>query len=332
VTGGRVLVTGVGGGIGQSIEKSLQATPYEVVGMDPDALAAGLHAVPVARLGRPASDPQFVESVLGAARDEGCALVLPGIEPELLPLATSASAFAEHGVTTVVSPPEVIRLCDDKLATAAFLTDAGFGAPDTVPFTADVDPTWFPFVMKPQRGGARSVRTYVVHDRAEFDIASRLVDPDNCVIQEYLDGDEYTCGTVNLDGTCAGVIAMRRTLRAGDTYKAFVVRDPAIEEHVRHVADALRPFGACNFQLRLRAGTPCIFEINSRCSGTTYARTLAGFNEPKMIADFVLHGVVPSYEIREITVLRYWKELPVPNDRIAALQERGRLDDGDATL
>jgi carbamoyl-phosphate synthase large subunit len=328
----RVLVTGVGGGIGQSIVKSLDGSPYEIVGTDPDVLAAGLHAVATARVGRAAHDPQFVESVLAVARDEACALVFPGIEPELLPLAEAAERFRDQGTTVVVSSPDVVRRCDDKLATAAFLTEAGFTAPDTVRFTDDIDPTWFPFVLKPQRGGARSMHTYVVRDRAEFDVARELVDRDNCVVQEYLDGDEYTCGTVSLDGSCAGVIAMRRTLRAGDTYKAFVVRDPAIEEHVRHVVDRLRPFGGCNVQLRMKGGQPCIFEINARCSGTTYARTLAGFNEPRMIADFVVHGIAPAYEVRELTVLRYWKELPVANDRIAALRRHGRLDGGNATL
>jgi nucleoside-diphosphate-sugar epimerase len=32
----QVLVTGVGGGVGQSIVKSLQATPYSVVAVDSD--------------------------------------------------------------------------------------------------------------------------------------------------------------------------------------------------------------------------------------------------------------------------------------------------------
>ena len=86
------------------------------------------------------------------------------------------------------------------------------------------------------------------------------------------------------DGACAGVIVMRRTLRAGDTYKAFVVRDPTIEAHVMAVADALKPFGACNFQLRLKNGEPYIFEINARCSGsasgtfTTRTRRPTWFN------------------------------------------------------
>jgi carbamoyl-phosphate synthase large subunit len=78
--------------------------------------------------------------------------------------------------------------------------------------------------------------------------------------------------------------------------------------------------------LRVRDSVPYIFEINARCSGTTYCRTLAGFNEPLMIADYLVHGRQPAFEICEITVLRYWKELVVRNDRIEMLRQAGSID------
>jgi carbamoyl-phosphate synthase large subunit len=123
---------------------------------------------------------------------------------------------------------------------------------------------------------------------------------------------------------------MRRILRDGDTYKAFVERNTVVESAVLAIVGALKPFGACNVQLRVRNGEPFVFEINARCSGTTAARALAGFNEPKMIADYLLHNIAPSYTIREITILRYWKELAVSNARIEQLQDTGFLQ-GDGT-
>lgn len=319
-TSRRVLVTGVGGGIGQSVVKSLQASDYEVVAVDPDPLAAGLHAAPRACLGPRADRDDFIEAIAEIGRAHGCELVFPGFEPELLPLAHHAEKLRADGILPVVSRPEVVEICDDKWATADFLRRHGFEAPDTTPLVEeDLDPSWFPFVLKPRRGGARSRCTYLIRNAADLDTSRRLVDPRNCVVQEYLDGDEFTCGTVSFDGVCYGVIVMRRQLRDGDTYKAFVVRDAAIEAYVKAVAEALAPFGACNFQLRLKNGRPCIFEINARCSGTTYARTLAGFNEPKMIADRLLRETDPVYHIEEITILRYWRELRVENRRISKL-------------
>ena len=48
VKGESVLVTGVGGGVGQSIIKALADSDFVVVGADADELACGLQAVSVA--------------------------------------------------------------------------------------------------------------------------------------------------------------------------------------------------------------------------------------------------------------------------------------------
>ena len=324
-----ILVTGVGGGVGQSILKALEGAPYGIVGVDSEELAAGLHAVPKAYKGYYAADARFIDRLLEIGRQEDCGLIFAGHDVELLPLSEHAARFRSQGIVPVVSSPEVVRTCDDKLATYYFLKEQGFPAPETQPLSA-VTTFRGPVVLKPQRGGARSQHTYVARSEADFALYRELVDPHNCVVQEYIDGDEYTCGSITLEGDCAGVIVMRRILRAGDTYKAFVEHNPTVEHAVQAVVRALNPFGACNVQLRVRHGEAVVFEINARCSGTTAARALAGFNEPRMIADCLLCNITPSYDIREITVLRYWKELPVSNTRIEHLRNTGFLA-GDGT-
>jgi carbamoyl-phosphate synthase large subunit len=121
---------------------------------------------------------------------------------------------------------------------------------------------------------------------------------------------------------------MRHTLRRGETHKCFSVRDERIEACVRDVMELIKPHGPCNVQLRVRDAVPYVFEINARCSATTAAQALCGFNEPLMIADWLTQGVAPRYEIREATVLRYWKELLVDNEDAAELGERGMLHRG----
>ena len=125
-----------------------------------------------------------------------------------------------------------------------------------------------------------------------------------------------------MDDTCKGIIVMRRILRDGDTHKCFSVIDTIIEQAVRNIVDAIKPFGACNIQLRVRDSIPYVFEINARCSGTTASRTLCGFNEPKMIADYLLKKIEPKFEIKELTILRYWKELVVDNDTVKDLEKK----------
>jgi carbamoyl-phosphate synthase large subunit len=324
-----ILVTGVGGGVGQSILKALRGSDFGVVGVDAEELAAGLHAVSKAYKGHYAANPCFIDRLREICLKEECGLVFAGHDVELLPLSESAELFKSEGIVAVVSSAEIIRICDDKLATNAFLKAHGFPVPETRRLN-EVTTFDRPVVLKPQRGGARSRSTYLARSSRELSIYRQLVDPDNCIVQEYIEGDEYTCGTVTLDNKCVGVIGMRRILRDGDTYKAFVERNPSVESAARAIVETLKPFGACNVQLRVRNGEPFVFEINARCSGTTAARALAGFNEPTMIANYLLKNISPAYTIREISILRYWQELAVPHDRIEQLRDTGFLP-GDGT-
>ncbi len=325
-----ILVTGVGGGAGQSVLKALEDSPYKIVGVDAEEFAAGLYAVSSAYRGCYAKDPNFIDRLLEICVYEKCSLIFPGHDVELLPLSTNFNRFTSIGITPVVSCPDVINICDDKLETYLFLKEFGFNVPKTSRF-CDVTQPFFPIVLKPQCAGARSRQTYVIHNSQEFDVYLHLIDRNNCIVQEYIDGDEYTCGTLSFNGSCRGVIAMRRILRSGDTYKAFVERNECIEKEVSKIINQLNPFGACNVQLRLRDGIPYVFEINARCSGTTAARAIAGFNEPRMIADFLLHGIEPKYSIQEINIFRYWKEIVTTRERTNQLAITGHLL-GDGTI
>ncbi len=323
-----ILITGCGGGVGQSVLKCFQGTGYRVTALDAEPLGAGLYAAPHARLVPYANDPEYGQAILDICRQEPPGLLFPGLDAELPVLAQLAEQMRATGVIPVVSPPEVIDISDDKLATAQFLQQHGFPAPVTVPLSREaVRRLGLPLMMKPRTGGARSQGVFTVRDAGECEHLLSRLDASNYVAQEYIDGDEYTCGSITFDGRCRGVILMRRVLRDGDTYKAFVVRDEATEQHVCRVAEALGPFGPCNFQLRIRDGAPYIFEINARCSGTSHARALAGFNEPLMTAAFLLNGREPVLDIQEIAVLRYWSELVVDNREIAAMRAKGAIED-----
>ena len=59
----RVLVSGVGGGIGQSILKSLQGTAYTAIATDADPLAAGLYAAERAYRIPRADSPEFLPRI-----------------------------------------------------------------------------------------------------------------------------------------------------------------------------------------------------------------------------------------------------------------------------
>lgn len=325
-----IAITGVGGGVGQSVLKSLKDTDYNLIALDGELLAAGLYSTNQSYLIPYAKSENYIKKLLEICENEKIALLFPGLDAELMPLSLHTEAFKAIGTTVVVSRPEVILISDDKQQTYDQLIKAGVSVPySTLADGFIPNDTSFPLILKQKVGGARSKNVYIIKNSSEWKstldkIGNSISD---FIVMEYIEGDEYTCGTINLDNTCKGVIVMRRILRDGDTNKCFTEINEVIEKEVRLVVDTIKPFGACNVQLRLKNGKPYVFEINARCSGTTAARTLSGFNEPKMIADYLLKGIEPTYKIKEQTILRYWKELVVDNDLIAKMKNSTFIND-----
>lgn len=323
-----IAVTGVGGGVGQSVLKSLENSGYNVIALDGEVLAAGLYASSKSYLIPYASSPNYIDALLEICKKEKIDLLFPGLDAELMPLSLNRDAFKAIGTTVMVSRPEVIEISDNKQETYDKLIAAGA----VVPFTfamENFEPKEkdFPLIIKQKVGGARSKNIFLAKNKKEWQLAKEKIGNNfnEYIVMEYIEGDEYTCGSINLDDSCKGVIVMRRILRDGDTHKCFSVNNTVIENAVRKIVNAIKPFGACNVQLRMKDNIPYIFEINARCSGTTGARTLCGFNEPKMIADYLLKNIEPVYTIKELTILRYWKELVVENSDVENLKKHREL-------
>ena len=327
----KIAITGAGGGVGQGIIKSLYDTDYGIVALDGENFGTGLYAVPCSYKIPYAKSEDFIPVLLEICRKENISLLFPGMDAELMKLSLHRDDFANIGTIVVVSLPEVIKIANDKMHTYNALIPFGVSVPKTkniVEWSETLkDNFHFPVIIKQKLDGARSKNVFLI--QSEEELVNFMSDTSNIlndfIIQEYIEGDEYTCGTITLNGECKGVIVMRRILRDGDTYKCFSEHNAIVEMEVHRVVNGIKPFGACNVQLRVKDGKPYVFEINARCSGTTAARTLCGFNEPKMIADFLLKQIEPEYVIEEKTIFRYWKELVVENNHVEMLKKQGFL-------
>lgn len=325
-----IAITGAGGGVGQSVLKALRNSGYNLISLDGDALGTGLYASGKSYKIPYAKTENYIPALLEICARENCHLLFPGLDAELLPLSVNKEKFSAIGTNVVVSHSDLIEISDNKLKTFVMLDTLGV----RVPFTAAAElyiangmPLEFPMVIKQNMGGARSKNVYIIKSERElfFFLKVNKTSLSEYVIQEYIEGDEYTCGSICFGGECKGIIVLRRILRDGDTYKCFVERNDAIENTVRTIVNHFKPFGALNVQLKLKNGIPYVFELNARCSGTTASRALCGFNEPQMIADYLLKKEEPAFSIEEKTILRYWNELIVQNEDIATLQKEGVL-------
>ena len=311
----KVLVTSAGALLGQGIIRSLQAADIpdlQIVACDPDPTSPGLYWNQHSRLLPYAKDPKFIDKFADLLNEERPDAVCVGTDPELSLLAACQSELESAFKTKIiVSSPNVVKIADDKYLTYQFMKDNGFTPPDSRLLGAEqelVELYGFPLVVKP-RIGARSVGFNLVKNQAE--LADALKRVPNAVIQECVGtkDTEYTAGTIYMDGECRASIVMRRELRDGNTFKAFVDAYPELNQQVQAFANALKAFGPANFQFRVVDGIAKCFEINSRFSGTTPLRMHAGFNELEMILKYMFYGTpIVQPPPRKLTIMRHWTE------------------------
>jgi len=329
-----IAITGVGGGVGQSIVKCFNNSNYRIIGLDASPLSAGLYAVDKAYIIPLVNDSSYIDEILAICKKEKCQVLLPGLDLELLKLSNNSDKFTTINTTVAVSRPKVIKVCDDKLLTTELLTRGGVNAPKTFSLVHFLEKQTdkntmlsYPIIVKQKKGGSRSINVFLINNQNELNnlLQKPSFNQENFVAQEYIKGDEFTCGTVNFNGKCYGVIVMKRELRAGDTHKCFTVKNKIIEKEVKKTVQLLNPFGACNVQLRLKNNKAYVLEINPRCSGTTAARNICGFNEPQMIVDYIIKNKTPRYSIKSLTILRYWKELVVENKLVSEMVSKGKI-------
>jgi carbamoyl-phosphate synthase large subunit len=327
----RVAVTAAGGGVGQSILKALKDSKYEAVAIDPSPLAVGLYFTNKAYIGKNYDDKKFIDRLIEICHKEKCKYLFSGLDAELIPLSDpdNFKKMCDQGIRPIISDPLVIKISDDKYELSNFLKENGFPYIKTVLSIPEADEVGLqcPVVVKPKEGGCRSQKVKICNTFQEVDQFMGEYPDETFVIQEWIEGDEYTCGTVTFNKDVKGVIMMRRQLRDGDTYKAYVEDHKQIKDFLYSLLPEINPFGPCNIQLRIKDNVPYVFEINARCSGTTGARALAGFNEPVMVCDF-LEGKDVNYSIKNIAILRYWNECVVNYSEIEELDNEGFIHRG----
>lgn len=284
----KILITGAGALLGQEIFHSLKHTKLIsdlFIGFaDPSQLAVGLYWADASHSLPLASSDSYIEALIELLRANSYQFLIPGTDVEL----PKISLFREQietftGCKVIVSTPRVIDIANDKLLTSTFLSSHDFCPPKSWSreslMSEDFNDLPYPLIVKP-RNGARSIGVLRVEESAQLMHAISVTDYP--VIQECIGSPEteFTAGSLTFEGKCYSTILMKRTLRDGNTWTAQVVNDRILQHSIAKISEALKPYGPCNFQFRLdSSGTPRIFEINSRFSGTTYMRTLSGFDE-----------------------------------------------------
>jgi carbamoyl-phosphate synthase large subunit len=330
----RVLVTAAGSIVAQGIIKSLKlANKYTIIAADMSPLAAGLYRCDSGMLVPQVSSPSYIESIIQICKDNEVQAVFCGSDDELLALAEAKEAIEKTGAKLLTGSPEALAVARDKWRTYEFCMANNLScAPSALPEDRDgfAKEFGFPLVVKP-REGYGSLHFYVAKNKQEMDKAVSAIEQAGWrpILQKYLAGDaEFTTGvTVDKNSRYAmSCISIRKIIKHGQTYKAFIDDFRNIRKSAEEVALKLGASGPINVQTKLEGDVPVVFEINPRFSATCPMRAAAGVNEPDVVFRNAVLGEeikVDSYE--RLVCMRYWNEVYVPYALYEKTSSTGRV-------
>jgi carbamoyl-phosphate synthase large subunit len=278
----KILVSGCGGDIGQSIGKILHnySDEYELFGIDISDKNAGKFIFQNFTIGIPISDSNFLDFIINYISINNIDIYIPIAEPEL-------RFFAEKGICDNIGKSilltanlKALNVGFDKLRTVEFLKKALLPFPETYSAENENNTLPFPFILK-SRTGSGSKKIYKIENEEDRTYLAKKNNFTNFIIQSLLpnDNEEYTCGLFRSKKGETRSIIFRRELTGGYSGYGELSESKEIKLLLDKIAFEINLIGSINIQLRMHKNQPVVFEINPRFSSTVFFRNLFGFND-----------------------------------------------------
>jgi carbamoyl-phosphate synthase large subunit len=284
-----VLVTGIGGNVGQGILRCIKTTgrPVRLIGCDISAGTAGEYFCDKAYKVPYADKPDYIKMIKEIVNAEGVLLIIPSTDSEGFHL-SRAKPYINSEIA--VSGRDACRCFFDKFATYELFKEHG------IPFAE----TWHPggVIIKPRRGrGSRNI------------IRSEYSDLEYVAQKLYRGVEITTAFYITKERDVHGYITFERELSNGMTSYARVA-DYDMDDIINKINECIEIKGAANIQSIVTDDGIVPFEVNCRISGTASIRSQFGFEDVKYTLQEYLLGEKPDKpDIKEGEAVRIFMDV-----------------------
>lgn len=301
-----ILVTGIGGNVGQGILRNLRSlnNHFKLVGTDISSVTAGNHLCDNSYRVSYAYDAGYIDEIKKICETECIDLIIPTTDYEVYYLSMERANLPEM----IANPAKTAATFLDKYVTWRQFSNVN------IPFAKSFLPSEYDgqleeIIVKPRKG--RGSRGIAVNPKSLKEYS------DDYMIQEYIQGKEITAAFyITKKNRVIGPITMERQLENGATGKCWVCSeyDERLSEIIFGLTEKFHLIGPNNIQARISSDNQIIpFEVNGRYSGTNSLRPHFGFNDVKMGVQEYLEKVEPyKPEIKKGGAMRILKDIIYP--------------------
>lgn len=303
-----VLVTGIGGNVGQGILRNIRSLnlPIRLIGTDIASFTPGNHLCDVSYQVPYSYDESYIPTLQNIIQTEKVDLVIPSTDYEVYYLSENAEKL---NTVVVASEAKTAKIYLDKYETYKYLSSNG------IPFAkswiaAEYDFSEKEIIAKPREG--RGSRGILLNPEQPNQL------PQGYMIQPLSKGIEITTAVyVNKQGYFHGLFTMERSLTNGTTTESKVVFQ--FDDEMKIIADKMIALGGLVGSFNIQSivtdeGSIVPFEINCRISGTNSIRHNLGFQDVKYaIQEYLLNEIPDEPKPIEGIATRILMDVVYPN-------------------
>ncbi len=283
-----VLVTGIGGNVGQGILRNIRSLdlPVKVIGCDIASFSPGNHLCEKVFQVPYSYDANYIPAIKQIVAAEGIDMIIPSTDYEIFYLAANR---AEINAFIMASDADITEKFLDKYLTFELFTK------EKIPFAKswlpkDYDNSEEKIIAKPRKG--RGSRGIIINPKDILNLG------DDYMIQPLHEGIEITTAIYfNRTGAVHGIFSLERELTNGTTSKTIV--NNSYNNQFEKMADKMVKLGGIRGSVNVQSiiddhGIIHPFEINCRISGTNSIRHHLGFQDVKYALQEYLFNEAPD--------------------------------------
>jgi carbamoyl-phosphate synthase large subunit len=307
----KILLSGLGGSLFPYLHEKLNSN-YELFYVDSDNQLSKLYTNFNFFLAPPVNSDGYNEFIRNLIDKFSIDFYIPLIDEEIISAKKNIDNY--KGIIVISPSLEFSELCLNKFDLMEELHRLGISS---IKSNMGNNYEWNEkniIFIKPNEGrGSRGIKKITNKEQLAAYYLLEEYKPEDILIQEYIEGQEYTIGATvnNLNQLLA--ISIKKVIRKrGITQIAVVESNPFLNECVKNVVNQMKPCGPINIQLFLTQDKEVkIFEINPRFSTTTIMSYAGGVDEISLFIDYYNKNYTrkPEEPKSGLTLHRRWESV-----------------------